>query len=237
VTQRLALVPARGGSRAIPRKNVRLFAGRPLIEHVLSAIHESAAVDRLIVSTDDEEIAEIARASGAETPFLRPAELAEDETPGNAVVDHALRWLATEEGYEPEFVLYVQPTEPLVTPGQIRDAFELMLDRGADSAITTIEVPRKFHPFHVRVADGDGFLLFERPDEHAAHPTRQSDPRRYAFGNLYWFRGSAFLAERNVEAGRCIGLPIDPRTAIDLNTEEDWELAELVAAHREDPHR
>jgi CMP-N-acetylneuraminic acid synthetase len=237
VTERLALVPARGGSRTIPRKNIRLFAGRPLIEHVLTAIQESLAVDRVIVSTDDEEIAAIARASGAETPFLRPAELAEEGTPGIAVVEHALRWLSNEEGYEPDFVLYVQPTEPFVTPSQIRDAFELMLDRGADSAITTVEVPRKFHPFHVRVADGDGFLDFERPDEHAAHPTRQSDPPRYAFGNLYWFRRDAFLAEREVEAGRRVGLPIDPRTAIDLNTEEDWELAESIAAHGEDPHR
>jgi len=233
----LGLVPARGGSRTIPRKNVRLLAGRPLIEHVLGAITASGAADRIVVSTDDEEIAAVARSAGAETPFLRPAELAGDDVPGIVIVEHALEWLAAEEGYEPEFVLLVQPTEPFVRPEQIRAAFELLVERGADSAITTVEVPRNFHPFHVRVADGEGFLRFDRPDDHAAHPTRQSDPPRYAFGNLYWFRREAFLAERQVEPGRRVGLPIDPLSALDLNTEEDWRLAELLAAHADDPAR
>ena len=233
----LALVPARGGSRTIPRKNVRPLAGRPLIEHVLRAIAASEAVDRAVVSTDDEEIAAVARAAGAETPFVRPAELAGDDVSGIAVVEHALEWLAAEEGYEPELVLLVQPTEPFVRPEQIRAALELLVRSGADSAITIVEVPRNFHPFHVRVADEDGSLRFERPEEHAAHPTRQSDPPRYAFGNLYWFRREAFLAERQVEPGRRVGLPIDPLTALDLNTEEDWRLAELLAAHADDSPR
>ena len=136
---------------------------------MLEAIVGSGAVDRTVVSTDDEEIAAVARAAGAETPFLRPAELSDDDVSGIAVVEHALHWLAEEEGYEPEFVLLVQPTEPFVRPQQIRAAFELLVERGADSAITTVEVPRNFHPFHVRTADDDGFLAFERPDEHAAH--------------------------------------------------------------------
>jgi len=233
----LGLVPARGGSRSIPRKNIRPLVGRPLISHVLGAIVASGAVDRVVVSTDDEEIASVARAAGAKTPFVRPAELAGDEVSGIAVVEHALEWLASEEGYEPEFVLLVQPTEPFVRPEQIRAAFELLVERGADSAITTVEVPRNFHPFHVRAANEDGWLRFDRPDEHAAHPTRQSDPPRYAFGNLYWFRREAFLAERQVEPGRRVGLPIDPLSALDLNTEEDWRLAELLAAHADDPHR
>ena len=89
----------------------------------------------------------------------------------------------------------------------------------------------------MRVADGGGFLRFDRPDDHAAHPTRQSDPPRYAFGNLYWFSREAFLAERQVEPGRRVGLPIDPLSALDLNTEEDWRLAELLAAYADDPAR
>src|SRR5207244_7388817 len=109
-----------------------------------------------------EEIAAVARAAGAEAPFMRPPELSGDEVSGIAVVEHALRWLAEEESYEPEFVLLVQPTEPFVRPEQIRAAFELLVARGADSAISTVEVPRNFHPFHVRV-DGDaGFRAFDR---------------------------------------------------------------------------
>lgn len=227
--ERLALVPARGGSKTIPRKNLRPLAGKPLIAHVLEAAAASGVVDRVCVSTDDEEIAAFARDAGAETPFLRPAELALDTTPGIDVVEHALAWLTRHEAYEPEWVLLLQPTDPFVRPEQIRAAFELALETGADSAITMVEVPRNHHPFHVRVLDESGFLQFERPSEHAAHPTRQSDPPRYAFGNLYWFRRQAFLAERQIEAGKRVGLAIDALSAIDLNTEEDWRLAELVA--------
>ncbi len=224
----LGLVPARGGSKGIPRKNVRPLGGRPLLEWVLAAITASASVERLLVSTDDEEVATLARTAGAETPFLRPAELAGDDAPGAAVVEHALEWLAREEGVEPDWILFVQPTEPFVRPEQISRAIELALEREADSAITAIRVPRNFHPFHVRL-ERDGFLAFDRPDEHRAHPTRQGDPPRLAFGNLYWVRREAFLADRSLEAGRRVGLEIEALTALDLNTEEDWRLAELLA--------
>lgn len=234
---RLALVPARGGSKSIPRKNLRPLAGRPLIEHALVAAAASGVVDRICVSTDDDEIARVARAVGAEVPFRRPAELATDAASGIAVVEHALEWLGRHESYAPEWVLLLQPTSPFVRADQIRRALELAQERGADSAITTVEVPRIFHPFHVRVADEAGRLRFERPQEHAAHPTRQSDPPRYAFGNLYWFRREAFLAERQVEPGRRVGLPIDAISALDLDSDEDWALAELVAAHADDPDR
>jgi CMP-N,N'-diacetyllegionaminic acid synthase len=227
--ERLALVPARGGSKTIPHKNIRPLAGKPLIAHVLEAAAASGVVDRICVSTDDEEIAAVARETGAETPFLRPAELALDATPGIDVVEHALKWLHEHDAYDPEWILLLQPTEPFVTPEQIRDALELALERGADSAITMVAVPRNHHPYHLRVLDEGECLRFELPTEHAAHPTRQSDPPRYAFGNLYWFRRDTFLAERQIEAGKRVGLAIDALTAIDLNTEEEWRLAELVA--------
>jgi CMP-N-acetylneuraminic acid synthetase len=233
----LALIPARGGSKSIPRKNLRPLAGRPLVEHVVASAVASGVVDRVCVSTDDEEIARVATAAGAEAPFLRPAELATDSAPGVAVVEHALDWLRRHEAYEPEWVLLLQPTGPFVRPAQIRRALELATERGADSAITTVQVPRTYHPFHVRLADAEGCLRFERPREHAEHPTRQSDPPRYAFGNLYWFRREAFLAERRVEPGRCVGLPVDEFSALDLDTEEDWALAELIAAHDHHPDR
>lgn len=219
---RLGIVPARGGSRAIPRKNVKPLGGRPLLGWVVGAMHESGRVDRVVVSTDDDEIADAARAAGAEV-LERPEELARDDTAAIAVVEHALGEL------ECDWALLIQPTEPFVTPSQIRGALELAEARGADSAITMVEVPRNFHPFHVRV-ERDGFLEFDRRDEHYAHPTRQSDPARYAFGNLYWFRRESFLRERAIECGRRVGYPIDPLTALDLNTEGDWALAEAVVA-------
>ena len=238
----LALVPARAGSRGIPAKNIKPLGGRPLIEWVLQAIAASGVVARTCVSTDADEIARVAEAAGAEAPFRRPEELARDDTPTIPVVEHALSWYAA-QGYEPEHVLLVQPTEPFVRPSQIRDAYELLREHNADSAITVVEVPRNSHPFHVRVRDDHGFLSFEREEEHYAHPTRQSDPPRWSFGNLYWFRREKFLSERTLEAGTRVGLPIDRISAFDLNTTEDWRLAEALLAAgmvndaADDPHR
>lgn len=224
----VAIVPARGGSRGIPGKNIRPLAGRPLIAWALGAIRESGAVDRIVVTTDSEEIAAVAREAGAETPFLRPAELATDDAGTIGVIRHALDWLAAEEAFAPELVLVVQPTEPFVRAEQIRDTLALLLERGADSAITTVAVPRNDHPFHVRVAGADGLVAFERPEEHYTHPTRQSDPPRYAFANLYWVRREAFLREGRLETARCAGLPVDPLSALDLNSEADWAIAEAL---------
>jgi len=224
----LALVPARSGSRGIPGKNVKLLAGRPLIDYALSAIAESGCAGRIVVSTDSEEIAAIARASGAETPFLRPPELATDTAAAVELIDHALGWLAAEEGYEPDLILYVQPTEPFVQPQQIRAALDLLLREAADTVITTVEVPRNHHPYHVRLEREDGTLAFERPDEHYANPNRQSDPPRYAFANLRWFRRESYMREHRIEAGRVLGMPVDPLTALDLNTPVEWDLAELL---------
>lgn len=225
---RLALVPARGGSLGIPGKNVKPLGGRPLIEWAISAIVKSGTVDRIVVTTDDDEIASVAEAAGAEVPFRRPSELASGASPTAHAVRHALDWLEKHDGFDPEIVLLVQPTEPFVRPDQIRAALDLMLERGADSAITIVDVPRTFHPFHVRKAGEDGFLVFDCPDDHYSHPTRQLDPPRYAFGNLYWFRAKAFRDAGRIEAGKLVGLPIDMVSALDLNDPEDWETAEAL---------
>jgi CMP-N-acetylneuraminic acid synthetase len=233
--RRVALVPARGGSRSIPRKNIKPLGGRPLIEWVLTAIRDSGAVDATYVSTDDDEIAQVAEAAGALVPFRRPPELATDEAGAIGVVEHALAWLA-EHAETPEHVLYLQPTEPFVRAADIRACYDLMVEHAADSAITVVPVPRTFHPYHVRVRDERGALRFEHEEEHYAHPTRQSDPPRFAFANLYWFRCDAFLAERRLECGTRVGLEVDPLTALDLNTPDDWKLAEALL-HADDPDR
>jgi CMP-N-acetylneuraminic acid synthetase len=201
-----------------------------LIEYALAAISASGTVDRTVVSTDDERIAAAARAAGADVPFLRPPELARDKTSGIAVVEHALAWLEEHEDYRPEYVLLVQPTEPFIRPEQIRATLELLLERGADSAVTLVEVPRNNHPYHVRVIDEHGWLEFADEENHYAHPTRQQDPPRWAFANLYWFRREAFLRTHQVETGRRVGLPVDAVSALDLNTPDDWRLAEALIA-------
>src|SRR5512134_1814031 len=113
MTEILALIPARGGSKGIPRKNIRSFAGYPLIAWSIAAARQSACVTRILLSTDDPEIAAVAREYGAETPFLRPAELAQDNTTDLPVFEHAIQWLAQNEGYQPDIVVQLRPTSPI----------------------------------------------------------------------------------------------------------------------------
>lgn len=226
--QTLAIVPARGGSKSIPHKNIHPLGGKPLLDYCLRAIRKSRFVDRVIVSTDDKKIAAVAREHGAEVPFMRPPELAQDASPTIPVIEHALLWLEENEGYIPDYVLLVQPTEPFVKPEQIDALFELVVSKRADSGITMIPVPRIFHPYHVRRITPDGYLVFDKPKLHYAHPNRQSDPKRYAFGNCYWFRRDKFLKEKKIEVGKRVGLEIDPLSAHDINAKADMALAEFL---------
>lgn len=230
----LGLVPARGGSKGLPGKNIRLLGDRPLIGYAIQALKESRFVDRVVVTTDDSKIAEVAKQQGAETPFLRPAELAQDGTPMPPTIRHALLWLEEHEGYRPDYVVMIQPTSPFVQSKQINDLFELVLSKQADSGITIIEVPRPFHPYHVRHLTPSGYLGFDYPDLHYQHPTRQSDPKRYAFASVYCFKRDGFLKENKIEVGNRVGLPIESWTAHDINDQFDWEVAEVLMNKLED---
>src|SRR5512135_2953268 len=127
MTETLALIPARGGSKGIPRKNIRFFAGYPLIAWSIAAAKQSSCVTRVIVSTDDPEIAAVAREYGAETPFLRPAELAQDNTTDLPVFEHALHWLKENEGYKPEVVIQLRPTSPVRPKDCVDSAVKILL--------------------------------------------------------------------------------------------------------------
>jgi CMP-N,N'-diacetyllegionaminic acid synthase len=141
VTEILALIPARGGSKGLPRKNVLPLAGKPLIAHTIATALESETITRTIVSTDDDEIAEAGRAHGAELPFMRPAELAADDSLDLEVFQHALSWLAREESYEPELVVHLRPTNPIRRAERVDEAVRAMLaDPRADS-LRSVSVP------------------------------------------------------------------------------------------------
>src|SRR5690606_27318064 len=124
----LALIPARGGSKGIPRKNIRSFAGYPLIAWSIAAAKESSHITRIIVSTDDEKIASVAKECGAEAPFLRPAEISQDNTTDLPVFEHALKWLEDVEGYRPDVVIQLRPTSPLRPKGMIDSAIRILQD-------------------------------------------------------------------------------------------------------------
>lgn len=132
----LALIPARGGSKGIPRKNIKSLAGKPMIAYVIDAVKRAGNVDRVLVTTDDADIAAVAKQCGAEVPFLRPAELAGDAVATLPVLQHALAELKKTEGYTPDYVLLVYPTSPLLSSARIEEAIALALEHDADSVIS-----------------------------------------------------------------------------------------------------
>ena len=141
----LAVIPARGGSKGIPRKNIKLFAGYPLIAYSIAAGLQSELTTRVIVSTDDEEIAEVARKWGAETPFLRPAEFAADNTLDLPVFQHALAWLKEHENYVPDIVLQLRPTSPARPRTLVDDAIRLLIDHPEADSVRGV-VPADENP-------------------------------------------------------------------------------------------
>src|SRR5512145_1145659 len=154
MTEILALIPARGGSKGIPRKNIRSFAGYPLIAWSIAAAKQSSLVTRVIVSTDDEEIAAVAHEWGAETPFLRPAELAQDKTTDLPVFEHALQWLEEHEGYRPEIVLQLRPTSPIRPKDMLDRSIRILLNH-ADADCVRGVVPAGQNPFKMWRFDGE----------------------------------------------------------------------------------
>ncbi len=173
----LAIIPARGGSKGIPRKNIRLLCGRPLIAYSISAAQEARSVERIIVSTDDEEIAEISQRLGAEVR-LRPAELATDDAPTRPVLAHVVAELA-KQSYVPDAVLTLQPTSPLRAARHIDDAAALFAaDPSADSLVSCIEVPHIFHPLSVMRRNSEGYLepFFSTPQPHRRQDKQRLSP-------------------------------------------------------------
>ena len=187
----LGLITARGGSKSIPRKNVVPLAGKPLIAWTIEAALQSHGLSRVIVSTDDEEIAQVAREWGAEVPFLRPAELARDDSPHIPVVVHAVEWLESHEDMRSDYVLLLQPTSPLRSTEDIENAIRLALEKDADSVVGVCEASS--HPYLTKRITADGRLqdFGPRPEGYLA---RQSLPPAYiANGAIYLRRGNMVI--------------------------------------------
>lgn len=181
----MALIPARGGSRGVPRKNIRLLLGRPLIAYSIQHAQASVHINRIVVSTDDAEIAEIARQWGAEVPFMRPAEYAQDLSPDIDVFRHALVWLAEHEGYQPELVVHLRPTGPVRRVELIDQAISQMLAHPEADALRSVSWPIQT-PYKMWRMDDDGYL---QPLLHVAGlPDCQSMPRQI-LPQVWWQNG------------------------------------------------
>lgn len=228
----LALIPARGGSKGIPRKNIRDFAGAPLIAWSIAAALRAEAVTRVIVSTDDEEIAAVARAWGAETPFLRPVDLAQDDTTDYPVFRQALDWLAAHEDYHPDVVVQLRPTSPVRPLHCVDEAVSLLLAHPSADCVRGV-VPSGQNPFKMWKVDPEsGRMLPLLQVEGVAEPynaPRQSLPRTYwQTGHIDAIRASTILEKGSLTGGEILPLMIDPRYTADIDTPADWERCERL---------
>lgn len=221
---RVCILPARGGSKRIPRKNVRPFAGRPIIAWPIATARASACFDRVIVSTDDLEIAETAERAGAEVPFRRPAELADDHTGTLDVIAHALNWLAA-DGCVVSRAACIYPTAVLLDEDDIRTGAELLETGDADYAVTVTE-----YPFPVQRAvqiDRRGGLAMLQP-EHIATRSQDLPAVYHDAGALYWGRAEAFLTRAPLFQPRARAIVLPRNRVVDIDTPEDWDIAEAL---------
>lgn len=230
----LALVPARGGSKGVQRKNVRPLLGKPLIAWTIECAFACATVNRVVVSTDDEEIASAARAYGAETPFLRPAELAADSTPDLPVYMHALEMLAA-HGFHPAATVWLRPTAPLRTVADMDGALDLLHASGADCVRSVCAV--EHHPYWMRRLDGDRLEPFLEGLREENYPRRQLLPPAYRLnGAVDVVRASSIKPGASALFGGDVrGFVMPQRRSIDLDSELDFVVAEALLGMREQP--
>lgn len=225
----LGIIPARGGSKSIPRKNIKLFAGKPLIAWAIDTLRQSGVVGRVIVSTDDEEIAQVARKHGAQVPFMRPAELAGDTTPTLPVLQQALQWLKENEGYSPDFVVLLEPTSPSKRHFHVREVVKMLIKTGADSTISVSEVPGVFNPYWQLKLGEDGRVeLFTGGSMRNVIRRRQDLPKTYyRNSSIYAFRPELLFTDDPSFYGEDVRAYVtDSKYAFDIDTPEDWEFAE-----------
>lgn len=222
---RIACIPARGGSKRVPRKNVRDFAGRPMIAWAIATALASRLFERLVVSTDDAEIAEVAEAAGAEVPFERPAELADDHAATAAVMAHAADALGLAETDE---LVCIYPATPLLTPGRLAEAGERFARGDVDYVFAAQRFA--FPPQRGLVADGAGV----RPVDPAAIARRSQDlePVYHDAGQFYWASATAWRDERPLFGPRSAMVLLAPWEAVDIDEEADWLFAERLFALR-----
>jgi CMP-N,N'-diacetyllegionaminic acid synthase len=226
----IAIVPARGGSKGVPGKNVRIVAGKPLIAWTLETALQANLFQRVIVSTDSPEVAAVARVHRGEVPFMRPPELALDDTPGIDPVLHTVRWLEEHERCSPEFVMLLQPTSPLRTSEDMCRAMELAAEKRAHAVVSVTLADA--HPYWMKRVDDEGRLAdFMELQPFATR--RQDLPLVYALnGAIYLIRRQVLLEQETLFPRDTRALIMPSERSLDVDTAWDLYLADLILADR-----
>ena len=222
----IAIIPARGGSKGIPGKNIKPLCGKPLISYIIESALKVEELDRVIVSTEDEEIAEISKECGAEVPFMRPEELARDETPTLPVLQHTIKYLEEEENYKPDIIVLLYVTSPLVKAERVTEAIELLKERKFDSVLTVVE-DRKHYWIETNVG-------YERLYPRILKNRQLTKPLFKENGAIYVSKRN-LLMEKNEIVGRNVGLLLmEENESVDIDELLDFEFVEFLLNRRGD---
>jgi CMP-N-acetylneuraminic acid synthetase len=223
----LAIITARGGSKGIPRKNIRLLAGKPLLQYTAEAALAAKQLERVILSTEDEEIAQVGKICGLEVPFLRPPELARDDTPTLPVLQHAVNALE-KTGARFDAICLLQPTAPLRQSKDIDACINLLAETGADSAVTVLSVPAEHNPHWVYFQDDKGFLRLSTGEDSPIPRRQLLPPAFHREGSVYVTRRDVLMEQNSLYGSKVAGFPIDPDRSVNIDTMEDWARAESI---------
>lgn len=220
---KIAVIPARGGSKRLPRKNVRRFCGVPMIERAIRTAQKSGVFEHIVVSTEDAEIADIAQAAGAEVPFLRPADLADDMTATVPVIAHAVNECQA-QGWDVSHACCIYPCVPLLDTDDLAQTLALCEATGAEFVYPVTEYSHPVQRAMRRLPSGQ--MQFLQP-EHELSRTQDLEKVFHDAGQFYWGRAEAWTSGKRMHsAGR--GYPIPHWRVVDIDTEDDWRRAELI---------
>lgn len=227
----LGLIPARGGSKGIPRKNLKALAGKALIRYTIEAALASECLDTVLVSTEDPEIAAVSREAGAAVPFIRPIELASDTAPTIDTVLHALRFLDG-QGFFFDALCLLQPTVPFRTATDIDLAIRTFQNRQADSLISVRSVPHQFNPHWVFEPDQNGFLKLATGEDKIITRRQALPPAYYRDGSIYLTRWTVLRDQQDLYGKTITYCVLEDSPQVNIDTIEDWEKAEQLLHHQ-----
>jgi len=232
----LALIPARSGSKRVPKKNIKPLGGKPLIAYTIEAARKSKYITRIIVSTDSEEIASIAKKYGAEVPFLRPKEISQDSSTEMQFFEHALNWLYENEKYEPELIVLLYPTSPFRKPESIDKAIEKILKYPEADSLRSVRLCRE-HPYKMWIIEGEYLKPFvEKEDANIHTLAYHLLPKVYIQNaSIYITKLSTIRDKKSPIGDTVIPFIMDEIESLDINTPFDFQLAEIII--KENRHR
>lgn len=226
----LGLIPARGGSKGIPGKNVRLLGGKPLIAHTVDAALGSRHLDRIILSTDSPAVMSVC--AGVDIPFRRPSSLASDDATTSSVISHLIDWLQEEQEPLPEIVVLLQPTAPLRTADDIDQCLDRLLESGSESIVSVSETPRHHHPaWQLCIGPSGTLATCDGTPLSQVVPRRQLlSPTYLRNGAIYAFRTSLFMRTGSFYSEHTLGYVMPPGRSVNIDTMDDWHVAERCFA-------